>query len=262
MADLISERDGHVATITLNRPDRMNAISGGMLMDLSAALLEADRDAEVRVIVLTGNGRAFCAGLDLVDASEGKGLGPAIGRRPGELDLRDAPPIVLHKIDTPTIASLNGGAAGYGFDLAMGCDLRVAGESAKLAAVFTKRGLVPESGGTWILPRLIGWAKASELCFGGRTLSAKEALDWGLVNRVVPDASLQEATAELAAEIAAAAPLAVRATKRMMRAGLTESFEDHVPRVFNQLMPLTHTKDFAEGMTSFLEKRPPDFKGE
>ena len=261
MADLISERDGHVATITLNRPDRMNAISGEMLIDLSAALLEADREPEVRVIVLTGTGRAFCAGLDLVDASEGKGLGPAIGRRPGELDVRDAPPVVLHKIDTPTIASLNGGAAGYGFDLAMGCDLRVAADSAKLAAIFTRRGLVPESGGTWILPRLIGWARAAEMCFAGRTLSAKESLDWGLVNRVVPDASLAEATAELAKEIADAAPLAVRATKRMMRAGLTESFEDHVPRVFNQLMPLTQTKDFAEGMASFLEKRPAEFQG-
>ncbi|MBW3537004.1 MAG: enoyl-CoA hydratase/isomerase family protein, partial [Actinobacteria bacterium] len=149
MPDLISEREEHVATITLNRPDRMNAISGDMLIDLSAALLDADRDPAVRVIVLTGKGRAFCAGLDLVDASEGKGLGPAIGRRPGELDVRDAPPVVLHKMDTPTIASLNGGAAGYGFDLAMGCDLRVAADSAKLAAVFTRRGLVPESGGTW-----------------------------------------------------------------------------------------------------------------
>ena len=261
MADLISDRDGHVATITLNRPDRMNAISGDMLIDLSSALLEADRDEQVRVIVLTGTGRAFCAGLDLIDASQGKGLGPAIGRRPGELDLRDAPPIVLHKIDTPTIAALNGGAAGYGFDLAMGCDLRVAADTAKLAAVFTRRGLVPESGGTWLLPRLLGWARAAELCFAGKTLTAPEALEWGLVNRVVPPDELSGAVAEMAAEIAAAAPLAVRATKRMMRAGLTESFEDHVPRVFNQLVPLTQTKDFAEGMNSFLEKRPPNFEG-
>lgn len=261
MSDLLTERNGHVATITLNRPDRMNAISGQMLMDLSKALLDADADAEVRVIVITGTGRAFCAGLDLVDASEGKGLGPAIGRRPGELDLRDAPPVVLHKIDTPTIAALNGGAAGYGFDLAMGCDLRVAAEGAKLAAVFTRRGLVPESGGTWLLPRMIGWAKAAELCFAGKTLTATEAAEWGLVNRVVPGESLAETVAEMAGEIAAAAPLAVRATKRMMRAGMTESFEDHVPRVYNQLLPLTQTKDFAEGMTSFLEKRPAKFEG-
>jgi len=258
--------DGHVATITLNRPDRLNAISGPMLAQLSKRLLGAERDRAVRVIVITGAGRGFCAGLDLQDASSGTGIGGGgdAGEATGggaELELRTAPPIVLHEIDTPTICALNGGAAGYGMDLALGCDIRIAGESAKLAAAFTKRGVLPESGGTWLLPRLVGWSKASEIIFTGRTLSAKECLDLGLVSDVVPDATLPDATRALAEEIAGNAPLAVRASKRMMRAAMSEEFGNHVHHVFLELLPLFRSKDFQEGMMSFLEKRPPSFEG-
>src|SRR5687767_2251827 len=137
-SEVLYEIDGAVATITLNRPDRLNAISGPMLNALSKALVQADRDPSVRVIVLTGAGRGFCAGLDLKDASSGQGIGggggdsdAALARRPNELELRSAPPIVLHEIDTPTICALNGGAAGYGMDLALGCDIRIAAESSK-----------------------------------------------------------------------------------------------------------------------------------
>ncbi|MBV8958829.1 MAG: enoyl-CoA hydratase/isomerase family protein [Actinobacteria bacterium] len=257
--------DGHVATITLNRPDRLNAISGPMLAQLSKRLLDAERDRNARVIVITGAGRGFCAGLDLQDASAGTGIGgggnadAATGG--AELELRTAPPIVLHEIDTPTICALNGGAAGYGMDLALGCDIRIAGESAKLAAAFTKRGVLPESGGTWLLPRLVGWSKASEIIFTGRTLSAKECLDLGLVSDVVPDATLADAARALAEEIAGNAPLAVRASKRMMRAAMSEEFGNHVHHVFLELLPLFRSKDFQEGMMSFLEKRPPSFEG-
>ena len=253
-----------VATLTLNRPDRLNAISGPMLRQLAERLLDADRDRSVRAIILTGEGRAFCAGLDLQDATEGTGIGSASGGAGGgfsPFDLRNSPPNVLHNIDTPTICALNGGAAGYGMDMALGCDLRVAAESSKLAAAFTKRGIVPESGGTWYLPRMIGWAKASELIFTGRTLGAKECLEWGLVNSVVPDASLMETARALATEIAGNAPLAVQASKRLMRQGLGEPFDEHVDRVYLQLLPLFRTKDFQEGMRSFLEKRPPSFEG-
>jgi enoyl-CoA hydratase/carnithine racemase len=251
-----------VATLTLNRPERLNTISGPMLRQLSERLLEADRDRQVRAIILTGEGRAFCAGLDLQDATEGDGIGSGGGGSGfNAFDLRNSPPNVLHNIDTPTICALNGGAAGYGMDMALGCDLRIAAESSKLAAAFTKRGIVPESGGTWYLPRLIGWAKASELIFTGRTLSAKECLDWGLVNKVVPDAALVEESRALAAEIAGNAPLAVQASKRLMRQGLGEPFDEHVDRVYLQLLPLFRTKDFQEGMRSFLEKRPPTFEG-
>ena len=164
-------------------------------------------------------------------------------------------------MDKPTICALNGSAAGYGMDTAMGCDIRIAGESAKMAAAFVRRGVVPESGGTWILPRLLGWAKAAELIFTGRTLSAKESLELGLVNHVVPDAELAAKTREIALEMAANAPLAVQSAKRLMRMGLSETFNDHVHHVYLQFLQLIRTQDFKEGMTSFLEKRPADFQG-
>ncbi len=261
MSELLVEKNGPVATLTLNRPERMNAISGPMLAALSEALVDCDRDSAVRVIVLTGAGRAFCAGLDLVDATSGTGIGSQGGGVPANLDLRDAPPTVLHAIDKPTLCALNGGAAGYGMDLALGCDLRIAAESAKLAAAFTRRGVLPESGGTWLLPRLVGWAKASEIIFTGRTLDAAACLELGLVNHVVPDDLLAKETQALAQEIAENAPLAVQAAKRMMRMGLSEPFPEHVHHVFLQLLPLFRTQDFREGMQSFLEKRKPRFEG-
>lgn len=256
---------GHVATITLDAPQRLNTISGAMLHDLSARLLQADRDAGVRCIVLTGAGRAFCAGLDLAAQLQGpKGslgnLG-SLDTRPGEFDLREAPPIVLHQLDTPTICALNGGAAGYGLDLALGCDIRIAARSAKLNPGFAKRGILPESGGTWLLPRMVGYAKAAEIAFTGRTLSAAEAEAYGLVNRVVDDTELADTVQAMAAEIAANAPLAVRAIKRMMRAAETETFEQNVHHVFLQLLPLVRTDDFQEGVRAFMEKRTPAFEG-
>ena len=260
-SELLVQRDDHVTTITLNRPERMNTISRAMLDQLTEALLEADRDENTRVIILTGAGRAFCAGLDVKSAAEGTGIGGQAARVIPTIDRRATPPTVLHNLDTPTICALNGGAAGYGFDTAMGCDIRVAARGVKLSAAFTKRGIVPESGGTWLLPRLIGWARASELIFTGRTLLAEEALEMGLVNHVVEADELQTTARALADEIAANAPMAVQASKRMMRAGLAEGFDDHVHHVFLQLLPLFQSEDFREGLLSFLEKRSPDFKG-
>jgi enoyl-CoA hydratase/carnithine racemase len=262
MSELLVERDGPVAILTLNRPERLNAISGPMLTALSESLVGCDRDPGVRAIILTGAGRGFCAGLDLQDASSGAGIGGGGGGLGVTLDLRDAPPIVLHRIDTPTICALNGGAAGYGMDLALGCDIRIAAESAKLAAAFTKRGVLPESGGTWLLPRLVGWSKAAEIIFTGRTLRARDCLELGLVSRVVPDELLLKEARALAAEIASNAPLAVQASKRMMRMGLSETFDDHVHHVYLQLLPLFRSKDFREGITAFLQKREPEFQGE
>jgi len=259
--EVLYEVSEGIATLTLNRPDRLNTISGPMLDQLTQLLLKANADPEVKVILLTGKGRAFCAGLDLVSATQGTGIGGQTDRVPVDLDLRNTPPTVLFAMDKPTICALNGSAAGYGMDTAMGCDIRIAGESAKMAAAFVKRGVVPESGGTWILPRLLGWAKAAELIFTGRTLSARESLELGLVNHVVPDAELAAKTREIALEMARNAPLAVQSAKRLMRMGLSESFNDHVHHVYLQFLQLIRTQDFKEGMTSFLEKRPPDFQG-
>jgi enoyl-CoA hydratase/carnithine racemase len=260
--ELLYEASDGIATITLNRPERLNAITIPMLTSLSSALRDADLDREVRVIILTGAGRGFCAGLDVKDVAAGAGIGSdGAGLATARFDLVGSPPVVLHTTDKPVVCALNGGAAGYGLDLALGCDIRVASTQAKLAAVFTKRGILPESGGSWLLPRLVGWAKAAELAFRGMTLGAQEALEMGLVNHVVEPERLMPFTREIAAEIAANAPLAVQATKRMMRLGLEETFEANVHHVFLQLLPLFQTEDFREGLRSYLEKRPPHFQG-
>ena len=260
-AEVLYEVSDGIATLTLNRPDRMNAISGPMLAKLSADLLKANADPNVRVVLLTGAGRAFCVGLDLVDATQGSGIGSQTDRVSVDLDLRNTPPTILFAMDKPTICALNGSAAGYGLDTALGCDIRIMGESAKLAVAFTKRGIVPESGGTWLLPRLLGWSKAAELIFTGRTLLAPESLAIGLVSEVVPDGEVLARARAMAAEIAANAPLAVQSSKRLMRMGLEETFNDHVHHVYLQLLQLFRTQDFKEGMVSFLEKRPADFQG-
>ena len=246
-----------VATITINREQYQNTISGPMLDAVTELMLKADRDPEVRCIVLTGTGRFFCAGLDLRSGQVGSSSAGGFAN----LDLRATPPTVMHNLDTPTICALNGSAAGYGMDMALGCDIRVMSEDAKLAAAFTARGIVPESGGTWILPRLLGWSKAAELIFTGRTLKADECLEMGLVSHVVPAEEVGARSHELAKEIAGNAPLAVQASKRMMRMGMNETFNDHVHHVFLQLLPLFRTEDFKEGMASFMEKRKADFKG-
>jgi len=263
--EVLYEVAEHIATITLNAPGRMNTISGLMLDQLSERLLQADRDPQVRCIIITGAGKAFCAGLDMaaqMGAAKGSlGGMDTGGGLSGEIDLRFTPPTVLHNLDTPTICALNGGSAGYGLDLALGCDIRVATQSAKLNPGFAKRGILPESGGTWLLPRMIGYAKAAEIAFTGRTLKADEAHELGLVNHVVADDLFREFVQDLAGEIAANAPLAVRAIKRMMRAAETETFEQNVHHVFLQLLPLLRTDDFREGVTAYMEKRTPKFTG-
>lgn len=254
--------NGQVATITLNRPHRRNAISVPMLMLLTEQLQAAERDRGVRCVVITGAGKGFCSGLDLQDAAAGSGIGGSGSDMGGGLgNTRDLPTVLLHEMDTPVIAAINGAAAGYGLDLALGCDLRLLAASARLLPGFAKRGVVPESGGTWYLPRLVGWAKACEIGFLGRDLDAAESERLGLVNRVVPDDELAATAQGWAEEIAANAPLAIQSMKRLFRHGLTEDFSSHTHHVLLQTVQLFGTKDFNEGITSWFEKRDPKFEG-
>ncbi|MDB5108435.1 MAG: enoyl-CoA hydratase [Candidatus Binatus sp.] len=167
----------------------------------------------------------------------------------------------MHRIDLPVICAINGPAAGYGFDLAIGCDMRIMSDRAKLVPAFAKRGIVPESGGTWFLPRMIGWARACEVGFIADDISPARAIELGLVNKVVEHDELMGTAEEWAEKIAANAPLAIRAMKRLFRHGLSEDFESHTHHVLMQLLVLFRSGDFKEGLQAFLEKRQPDFTG-
>ena len=259
--ELLATLDEGVLTLTLNRPDRLNAISGPMLGALASTLQEANVDTGVRCVLLTGAGRGFCSGLDLKAQGSGSdGIGA--GQRGYRMfDLHNSPPLVLNRMDKPVICALNGAAAGYGMDLALGCDIRIASENAKLGAVFAKRGVLPESGGCWYLPRLLGWARAAEVAFLGDILDAQKSLELGLVNKIVKHDDLMSEVDSWARKIADNAPLSVQATKRMMRLGMEETFETAVDQIYLQLLPLFQSEDFREGLAAFAERREPSFKG-
>jgi enoyl-CoA hydratase/carnithine racemase len=263
MPDLLLEKKDNLAILTLNRPDRMNAISFEMLNGLGEALKQIDGDSAMRAIILTGAGRGFCSGLDLKDAAAGRGIGGgSLSGGVAHISTLEIPTVTLNRIDIPIICAINGPAAGYGFDLALGCDIRLISDRAKLVPAFGRRGVVPESGGTWYLPRLIGWARACEVGFLGDDIAPEHAVEMGLANRVVAHADLMEEALRWAAKIAINAPLAIRAMKRLYRHGLTQDFESHTHHVLMQLLTLFRSKDFQEGIEAFVERREPSFKGQ
>ena len=253
---ILFDVDGQVGVITLNRPERLNAISGRMLAGLSELLHRCDRDRGIRAVVLTGAGRGFCSGLDLQDVA----AGTSDIANDNSPNINEHPPFVLRRIDVPVLCALNGAASGYGMDLALGCDLLLASENAKFVSP-VRRSLVPESGGTWLLPRLVGWQKACEIVLLARTLDASEIERLGLANKVVPADELAGEAMQWAQELAANPPLAVAAAKRTMRFALDSTFEANAHHVMSELVQLMHTADFKEGVSSFVEKRAPHYEG-
>jgi 2-(1,2-epoxy-1,2-dihydrophenyl)acetyl-CoA isomerase len=249
--------EGPVRWITIENPDRRNAIPAEGWPALTAVLGDFEASA-ARVLVITGAGEDFCSGADL--AGQEGGMTSAAVRYEAMLDV-GAAARTLHELTKPTVAAVDGVAVGAGMNLALGCDVTIASDRARFSEIFVRRGLTVDFGGTWLLPRRIGLARAKELALTGRILSADEAVSYGIVSRVVPAAELGAVAAEVAAELAAGAPLA----QRFIKAGFDRSFEmtfDQALAFENQAQSVcTTSEDVVEGVMAFLEKRDPEFKG-
>jgi 2-(1,2-epoxy-1,2-dihydrophenyl)acetyl-CoA isomerase len=256
MAEVETSREGAVLTITLNRPDVLNAFNTDLHRALAAALKDA-RDSDIRAVVLTGAGRGFCVGQDLTEFREAPG---DIGARlrgnyhPNVLAIR--------ALEKPVIAAVNGGAAGAGLSFACACDLRIAADAAAFIPAFINIGLIPDSGGSYFATRILGPARAFEWLASGRKLTAAEAHAWGLVSEVVEADSLAGRVAEVAAQLAALPTRGIGMTKRLIDHALEASLEEQLEREAQLQTAATQTADFREGVAAFLEKRPPQFRGE
>lgn len=259
----VERREG-VTTITLNLPEARNPISGNDVIDaLLDALAQADRDTDVRAVILTGAGTAFSSGGDLSKMAPGKGLR---GNQPAETvrNYRDGIqrlPLAFQALEVPVIAAVNGPAIGAGCDLACMCDIRICSSAAVFAESFVRVGLVPGDGGAWLLPRVVGWSRATEMALTGRAIDAETALDWGLVSRVVEPDELIAAAQAIAAEIAANPPRAVRLTKRLLREAQDASLATVLNLSAAYQAAVHETRDHEEAVSAFLARRKPTFDG-
>ncbi len=263
-----------VATVTLNRPEKLNAWTGQMEKEVQAAMAQAEVDDAVRVIILTGAGRGFCAGADMQD------LGKVAGTRsPAELELilkdrligpqrADARPdfqktySYFPAVGKPIIGAINGSTAGLGLVIALYCDLRFASDQARFSTAFSRRGLIAEHGISWMLPRLIGMSNALDLLFSARLIDASEALRMGLVNRVLPQAELMAGVSAYAKELATmVSPRSLQVMKKQVYEALFQTLEEAIDVANVQMMKSFGSADFREGVAHFMEKRPPAFTG-
>jgi 2-(1,2-epoxy-1,2-dihydrophenyl)acetyl-CoA isomerase len=259
METLIVERKDGVVTVTMNRPERKNAANGKMLTELRATFEEVEDNPDDRCLVLTGAGGAFCSGADLSDpsgpATDPTRSGLARMRRLGDVAL------ALHHVTKPTIAKVDGFAVGAGLSLALGCDLVVCSDRAKLSMIFSRRGLALDNGASWLLPRLVGMARAKEIALFGGMWSGEEAASIGLVNRVLPLDQLDAFVDDWARTLAAGPPLALSMTKTLLQASSMASMEQAVEDEARCQALNFSTKDTAEAMAAFAEKREPVFIG-
>ncbi|MDQ1439046.1 MAG: hypothetical protein QOK43_2675 [Acidimicrobiaceae bacterium] len=251
---MLDRADG-VVTITLNRPEKKNAANNVMWNELLAAFDEVADNADDRVVVVTGAGDAFCSGADLTDVAADQRHGLPRMRHIGNAALR------LHRLPKPTIAKVNGVAAGAGCNLALGCDLVVASDRARFSEIFSRRGLSIDFGGSWLLPRLIGLHRAKELAFFADVISAKEALEFGIVNRVVPAGDLDAFVADWASRLAAGPPLALSMTKTMLNNSFAVSMDQALEDEARSQSVNFTTADMAEAMAAFVQKREARFEG-
>ena len=255
MAEVETTREGAVLTITLNRPDVLNAFNADLHKGLAAALKLARSD-EVRAVVVTGAGRGFCVGQDLTEFREAPG---DIGSR---LRATYHPNVLaVRALEKPVIAAVNGAAAGAGLSFACACDVRIAADAASFVPAFINIGLVPDSGGSYFVTRILGPARAFEWLTSGRKLTAAEAHSWGLVSEVVETDALAARAAELAAQLAALPTRAIGMTKRLIDHAVNATLAQQLEREAELQTAATQTGDFKEGVAAFLEKRRPEFRG-
>ena len=263
---ILLKKENLIATITLNRPDRLNAVTPKMASELLAALDDVDRDDEARVLVLTGSGKGFCAGADVGGMTGGSQEGMGTARNAEEMrryHSRVVGRICLgfQKLQKPTIAMVNGVAVGGGFDMALACDMRVGSKNARFRNAFVKIGLFPGWGGTWLYPRVMGLGKAFEYLFTGDFLEAEEAEKIGVLNRLVPPENLEKETMALARKIALGPPIAIRLMKLQAYKGLQTDMETALEMAAAcETITLT-SEDHKEGVAAFREKREAQFKG-
>jgi len=248
-----------VAHITLNRPEAANAVNGQMALDLFQAILHCDENPAVRAVLLTSTGNIFCAGGDLKEFAK---LGADLPAHVKEIT------VYLHatisrmaRMAAPVIAAVSGIAGGAGLSLVCACDLVVAADTARFTMAYTRAGLTPDGSSTYFLPPRIGPGRALELTLTNRILSAQEALDWGLISRVLPADDLMEEATALAAQLAAGPTLAYGAAKQLLHLSMTESLETQMEHEAQAIANIARTEDTREGITAFLEKRPPEYKG-
>jgi len=259
--EILYDSADHVATLTWNRPEARNALTATMLGEAMEAVRAAEHDPSVRVLVVTGAGRAFCAGGDTKAMAATLGSGaPEAPEREGLGQIQELQRL-LRRFPKVLIAAVNGAAYGAGLDLACAADFRLAADSARFCEVYVRLGLAPGGGGAWLLPRIVGLQRAKYLTLSGEPIDAAEALRIGLVSRVVPAADLAAATREFAGRFALSAPRSVQVAKRTLMRGLEMSFEASLDFIRPHIAALRQTEDHAEGLRALRERRPPRFEG-